>query len=52
VQIANSPPLSFQRRQRIPQIVDERRSISVGEPAAMFPFSAITIRRGIGREAA
>jgi DeoR/GlpR family transcriptional regulator of sugar metabolism len=43
VQIGTSSPLSFERRHRILEIVNERSSISVDELAAMFPVSAILI---------
>lgn len=49
MQIANSSPLSFERRQRILEIANERHPISVEELAAMFPVSAITIRRDLDR---
>jgi DeoR family fructose operon transcriptional repressor len=49
VQITASSLLSFDRRQKILEIVNERRSISVDELAAMFPVSAITIRRDLDR---
>jgi DeoR/GlpR family transcriptional regulator of sugar metabolism len=41
--------LSPERRQKILGVVNERRSISVDELAALFPVSAITIRRDLDR---
>ena len=41
--------LTFDRRQKILQIVNERRSVSVDELVELFPVSAITIRRDLDR---
>jgi DeoR/GlpR family transcriptional regulator of sugar metabolism len=41
--------LSSDRRRKILDVVNERRSISVDELAALFPVSAITIRRDLDR---
>jgi DeoR/GlpR family transcriptional regulator of sugar metabolism len=45
----NNTLLSSERRQKILQIVIEKRSISVDELAALFPVSAITVRRDLDK---
>ena len=41
--------LSSERRRRILEIVAEKRSVTVGELAAVFPVSPITLRRDLDR---
>ena len=44
--------LSSERRRQILSIIAEKRSITVVELAALFPVSAITLRRDLDRLAA
>ena len=44
--------LSSERRRRILSVIAEKRSVTVVELAAMFPVSAITLRRDLDRLAA
>lgn len=45
----NDGPMSSERRRKILEIVNERRSVTVLDLAEIFPVSAITIRRDLDR---